>query len=76
MPPQRRPNRPDARPPRAFLFPEFLARTTDFALVLGLVRARALPRKVMAHRFVQQVLVHLGREHFVRKLHLPYGLAF
>jgi hypothetical protein len=40
------------------------------------VRSRALRRLIPAHRFVQQVGVHLGSEHGVGKVDLPDVLAF
>ncbi len=58
--PERRTNRADARAARALLLPELSARAADFALVLRLVRSRALSRQIVAHGFVQQVLVHLA----------------
>src|SRR4029077_3146731 len=76
VPPQRRPNRPDARPPRPLLLPQLASRAADFALVLRFVRPGALSRQVVPHRLVQQVRIHLRREHVFCQLHLPHLLAF
>src|SRR5258705_7605465 len=75
MAPQRRTNRADARAASALLPPELAARAADFALVLGLVRARAQTAQIPARSFVQQVWIHLRAKHRVGELHLPDLLA-
>src|SRR5271168_2594936 len=76
VPPQRRPDRSDARAPRALLLPQFLARAGHFALVLRLVRSGALAPQMMPHRLVQQVRVHLRREHIIGQINLPDFFSF
>src|SRR5690349_15748096 len=70
MPPQRRPDRSHARPARAFLFPQLLARSRYFGPNLGLVRSRPLAGLELPHRLVQQRLVHFGSEYIVREFNL------
>ena len=74
--PERRTNRADSRSSRSFLLPKLLARAAHFALIFRLVRSRAFAGEVMAHRFVQQVLIHLHRKHVVGEFNLADFLAF
>src|SRR5882762_6023653 len=73
--PERRTNRADTRAAGAFLPPELAARAADFALVLGLVRARAQTAEIPARSFMQQVRIHLRAKYRVGELHLPDLLA-
>src|SRR5882724_9969522 len=75
MAPKRRANRADARAAGALLLPELAARAADFALVLGLVRARTQPAQIPPRSFVQQVLVDFRAKDRVRQLHLTDLLA-
>src|ERR1700682_4682621 len=75
MTPEWRTNRADSRAASTLLPPELAARAADFALVLGLVRARAQPAQIPARSFVQQVGIHLRAKHRVGELHLPDLLA-
>src|SRR4029077_5038425 len=75
MAPQRRTNRPDARAPGALLPPQLAARAAHFALVLGLVGARAHAAQIPPRSFMQQVWVDLGAEYRLGQLHLPDLLA-
>src|SRR5580658_5995985 len=76
VPPQRRPDRADARAPCALLLPQFLARAGNFALVLRLVRSGALAPQMMPHSLVQQVRVHLRGKHIVGQFNLPDFFSF
>jgi hypothetical protein len=58
------------------LLPKLATGTADFAASLGLVRAGALTSKIPAHRFMQEVRVHLRRKNRVGQFHLPHFLAF
>ena len=62
--------------PVPFCFQSFAARAAYFALVFRFVRARALARQAVPHCLVQQVLVDLGAENIVGKLHLPDRFPF
>src|SRR5579883_882119 len=75
MTPQRRTNRTDARAAGALLPPELAARAADFALILGLVRARAEAGEIPARSFVQQILVNLRAENGIRQLERADFLA-
>src|SRR5882672_1240272 len=74
--PDRAANRSHACAARALLLPQFSARPGHFAATLGLVRPRALRRLIPAHRFVEQVWVHLRPKHRVGQVHLTDVLAF
>src|SRR6267154_6771370 len=50
-------------------------RAADFALVFGLVRARAQSAQIPARSFVQQMRIHLRAKYRVGKLHLTDLLA-
>src|SRR5271165_7379807 len=76
MPPQRRTNRANARAPGAFLLPELASRAADFALVLGLVRARTRFAAIPARSFVQKMRIDLHAEDRVRQLQRTDFLAF
>src|SRR4029077_13366018 len=71
MAPKRRADRAHARAASALLPPELAARAADFALVLGLVRARAQTAQIPARSFVQQMRIHLRGKYRVGELHLP-----
>ena len=57
MPPQRRPDRSNARPARALLLPQLLARARHFPPGFRLVRSGALAGAVVLHRLPEQVFV-------------------
>src|ERR1035441_6140729 len=57
MAPDRRPYGTDTRTARALLLPQLLARTSDFPAHLRRVRAGAIARLELPHRFVQKRLV-------------------
>jgi hypothetical protein len=40
------------------------------------MRSRALPRQIMPHRFVQQILVYFGAKYVVGKVYLADLFAF
>ncbi len=75
MPPQRRTDRAHTRAAGAFLPPQLAPRAAHFALVLGLVGARADFALIPARRFVQQVRIYLRAKNRVGKLHLAHFLA-
>src|SRR5260370_15718700 len=71
IPPNRGPDRPNPGTPRALLPPELSPGSRDLAAALRLVRPRTFSRQVPAHRLVQQMRIHLSREHGIGQFHLP-----
>src|SRR5712672_3425636 len=75
MAPERRTNRPDTRAASTLLLPKLAACAADFALVFGLMRARAQSAQIPPRSFMQQVGIHLRAKYRVGELHLPDLLA-
>src|SRR6266581_6049158 len=71
--PDRGANRAYPGASRAFLPPELAAGSGNFAAALGLVRAGAFASQKPAHRLVQKMGIHLGREYRVGQFHLTHG---
>src|SRR5271169_4405365 len=70
VPPQRRTDRADTRPPRALLLPQLLARTGNAPAVLGGMRARTRRGAIVRDRFPEQVFVDRA-ENFIGQFHRP-----
>jgi len=76
MTPERRTNGADAPArPVPFCRQSLRPAPLNFALVLGLVRARAQTAQIPARSFMQQVRIHFGANTRVGELHLPDLLA-
>src|SRR5579863_7641492 len=75
MPPQRRTYGADARAAGALLPPKFASRAAHFALVLGLVGARAQAAQIPPRSLMQKVRIHLRAKHGIRQFHLADLLA-
>src|SRR6478735_9068945 len=73
--PDGRADRAHAGAPGTLLPPEFAARSGNLAAALGLVRSGAFTGQIPAHRFVQQVDIHLGGKNRVSQFHLADGLS-